>query len=268
MEWVETTGKTLEEAEQAALEQLGVSRDDAEISVIAEPKPGLFGRMRSEARVRARVRPARPRPKEERRERQRRSNGQRGAGEGGQTDGRDGQEDDVGSVSERGQGAEEPQAGTGQVSLAEQGEVARRFLVGVLEQFGYEGTVGTRTLDDDDLIEVAVDGEGLALLIGPRGATVDALQDLTRTVIQRRTGAAQGRVVVDVAGYRRKRRSALERFTREVADEVVRSGRAQELEPMTPPDRKVVHDTANGIAGVTTRSDGEEPRRRVIVQPG
>ncbi len=73
MEWVETTGKSIEEAKEAALDQLGVDEDDAEFEVVEEPKPGLFGRIRGEARVRARVRPTRPRPKVERRERRRRA---------------------------------------------------------------------------------------------------------------------------------------------------------------------------------------------------
>src|SRR5205085_11625397 len=72
MEWVETTGKTVEEAKEAALDQLGVHEDDAEVEVLEAPRVGLFGRMRGEARVRARVRPTRPRPKTERRDRRRR----------------------------------------------------------------------------------------------------------------------------------------------------------------------------------------------------
>src|SRR3954469_8126154 len=72
MEWVETTGKTIEEAKEAALDQLGVHEDDAEVEVLEAPRVGLFGRMRGEARVRARVRPTRPRPKAERRDRKRR----------------------------------------------------------------------------------------------------------------------------------------------------------------------------------------------------
>src|SRR5258706_9562036 len=72
MEWVETTGKTVEDAKEAALDQLGVHEDDAEFEVLEAPRVGLFGRLRGEARVRARVRPTRPRPKAERRDRKRR----------------------------------------------------------------------------------------------------------------------------------------------------------------------------------------------------
>ena len=80
-------------------------------------------------------------------------------------------------------------------------------------------------------------------------------------------GTAAGRVRLDVAGYRQRRREALERFTRSVADEVKESGVQKVLEPMAPADRKVVHDTVNEIDGVRTVSEGEEPRRRVVVVP-
>ena len=80
MEWVETTGRTIEEAKDAALDELGVDEQDAEFEVVEEPKVGLFGRLRSEARVRARVRPTRPRPKEDRRDRRRRDRKERADG--------------------------------------------------------------------------------------------------------------------------------------------------------------------------------------------
>src|SRR5436309_14502250 len=83
MEWVEVTGKTLEEAKEAALDQLGVDEEDAEFEILEEPKSGLFGRLRSEARVRARVVPTEPRPKVDRRERRRGSREGRGGGGGG-----------------------------------------------------------------------------------------------------------------------------------------------------------------------------------------
>src|SRR5262245_63799816 len=86
MEWVETTGRTLEEAKDAALDRLGVDERDAEFEVLAEAKSGLFGRVRGEARVRARVRPSAPPPKVDRRDRRRRSSGGNGGGAGGGRD--------------------------------------------------------------------------------------------------------------------------------------------------------------------------------------
>jgi spoIIIJ-associated protein len=161
---------------------------------------------------------------------------------------------------------EGPGSGAEEVPLSQQAEVAERFLTGVLDRFGLPATLDVREVDSET-VELALRGEDLGLLIGPRGTTVEALQDLTRTVVQRRTGARRGRIMVDVAGYRQRRRQALERFVRSVAEQVRREGREQVLEAMAPPDRKVVHDTINTIPGVMTRSRGEEPQRRVVIVP-
>ena len=153
-----------------------------------------------------------------------------------------------------------------ELSMAEQGELARQFVVGLLERLQLPAEVTTAEIDEDTL-EVRVTGQELGLLIGPKGQTLSALQDLTRTVVQRRSVARTGRLVVDVAGYRQRRREALERFTHQVADDVLASGVQKVLEPMSAADRKIVHDTANEIAGVRTTSEGEDPRRRVVLIP-
>lgn len=152
------------------------------------------------------------------------------------------------------------------VPLSEQADTGRAFLVGLLSSFGVTGTVDVRPVDEDT-VELAVTGADLGLLIGPGGSTLTAVQEVTRTVVQRQTGGRNGRLLVDVGGYRQKRREALERFTRGVADEVKASGQAKALEPMHAADRKIVHDTVNAIDGVTTTSEGEEPRRRVVIAP-
>ena len=121
---------------------------------------------------------------------------------------------------------------------------------------------------DEDTIEVKVVGDDLGLLIGPKGNTLVAVQELARTVVQRQaSGTHHGRVRIDVGGYRQRRREALERFTQQVAEQVKESGLQKALEPMVASDRKVVHDTANEIDGVRTLSEGEEPRRRVVIAP-
>ena len=152
------------------------------------------------------------------------------------------------------------------VPLDQQAEVARQFLVGLMSTLEMPASVDVNEIDDDT-VEVAVNGEDLGLLIGPRGTTLSALQDLTRTVVNRRTGGRNGRLLVDVGGYRQKRKAALERFVRQVAEEVKTTGSAKALEPMNPADRKVVHDTINTIEGVGTTSEGEEPLRRVVIVP-
>jgi spoIIIJ-associated protein len=152
------------------------------------------------------------------------------------------------------------------MTLEEQGEVAKDFLEGLLREFGLEGTVATRVLDEDT-VEVAAMGAELGVLVGPRGSTLAAIQDVTRTVVQRKFPTRTDRILVDVAGYRERRAEALGRFSRQVAAEVLESGSARSLEPMSPADRKVVHDTINEIDGVVTRSEGEDPERYVVIAP-
>lgn len=282
MEWVETTGRTVDEAFDAALDLLGVDAADAEFEVLDEPKMGLFGRLRVEARVRARVRPAIPRPKEERRDRRRRGEASGGASatSAPAPDRVVKEKAEVVAASRSGDSEQEqpstaPPSSTerddvdeeeDELTLAEQGARAQEFVEGLLRVFEVQASTSTAVIDETT-VEVAVSGDDLGLLIGPKGATLAAVQDLTRTVVQRHSVARTGRIVVDIAGYRQRRRAALERFTRQVADEVLQSGEAAALEPMTPADRKVVHDTANTIDGVTTSSEGEEPRRRVVIHP-
>ncbi|HET7654133.1 MAG TPA: RNA-binding cell elongation regulator Jag/EloR [Acidimicrobiales bacterium] len=278
MEWVETTGRTLEEAKEAALDQLGVDERDAEFEVLAEPRRGLFGIGGTDARVRARVRPARPRAKDDRRRRRER-------GRGGRDGGRDRERETRAAAT-----ADVPARATAQpttaaavetiehddddggddveadLSVPEQAEVARTFVAGLVEAFGLRASVAV-TDDGDDTIDVAVTGDDLGVLIGPKGATLQAIQELAKTAVQRRTPGRTARLHVDVAGYRAKRKDALERFTHQVAEQVKSSGTRRALEPMNAADRKIVHDTANEIEGVTTTSEGEEPRRRVVILP-
>jgi spoIIIJ-associated protein len=298
MEWVETTGKTLAEAVDAALDQLGVAEDDLEYEVIDEPKTGLLGRIGGrEARIRARVKPiSREKPGErERRERRRargrggeraRAGGSGGANGGGQRPrapaagggsgdggGRDGgvrrrrrggrrsREEAAGAAPSEGAMVEQSD-----VPIEEQAETAESFTRGLVEAFGADAAVETR-VDDEETVIVEVTGENLGLLVGPRGATLSAMEELVRTVVQRHTGGHGARINVDVGGYRSKRRQALTEFSRELAGKVLETGREQALEPMSAGDRKVVHDALADMDGVTTGSEGEEPRRRVVIRP-
>ena len=152
------------------------------------------------------------------------------------------------------------------MTLEEQGRVAREFLEGLLERYGLSASVETRLLEEDT-VEVAADGPDRGVLVGPRGSTLVALQDVTRTVVQRQCPSRTDRILVDVARYRERRAAALQRFGSKIAEEVLASGSERALEPMSPADRKVVHDTVNEIEGVVTRSEGEEPNRYVVIAP-
>lgn len=153
-----------------------------------------------------------------------------------------------------------------EVNGTEQAELTVRFLEGLLETMGIPATVhGDYEAERGVVVEIR--GEGLGSLVGPAGATMAALQEVARAHLQRRTKGQSERLVLDVAGYRARRIAALERFTRQIADEVLRTGEARALEPMSAADRKVVHDTVAAIEGVTTRSEGEEPRRFTVIVP-
>ena len=152
-----------------------------------------------------------------------------------------------------------------EVPLEEQVELAETFTRGLIERFGLPATVTARSEGDDDVM-VEVTGEDLGLLIGPRAATLDAIQELVRTAVQRRIGGHGARIHVDAASYRARRQEALAEFARQAAQRALESGRDQVFEPMSPVDRKVVHDTVNEIEGVATISEGEEPRRRVVIR--
>ncbi len=335
MEWVETTGETVAQAIERALERLGVKEADAEIVVLEEPKRSIFGLRRSEARIRARVRPVQAKAKRPARrgptgeQRPRRRGGERqeetpdstsaaggrnGAGRtragetaGGRSKGRPKQQQPerlpspVGGEQEpqgvRASSAEAAEAGSRprsrsrnrqaggsrtagdrersprettteeeQMSIESQAELAEQFVRGVVERFGLEAEL-TRTIEDDT-VRIDVSGGSLGLLIGPRGATVDALQELARTAVQRRGEDASVRLVVDVGGYRVRRAAALQQFARRVAAEVAESGQPQALDPMSAADRKIVHDTVNEIGSVHTTSEGQDPRRYVVIHPG
>lgn len=260
MQWIETTGESVEEAKEIALDQLGVDETDAEFEILEEPKAGLFGRTRGEARVRARVRPAAPRTKGDR---ERRSRGKERGREPGRSDDR--RPAKAPRKTTDTPQAERPPREKVDVDPAKVGEAASAFLAGLVEAFGAQGSVAVAR--DGEEIEVTVTGSDLGLMVGPSGATLLAIQDLTRVASQRRLGDQDTRLRIDIAGYRERRREALGRFALKVADEVKSTGSARILEPMTSADRKIVHDTLMEVDGVTTRSEGEDPKRRVVVEP-
>jgi spoIIIJ-associated protein len=282
VEWVETTGRTVEEAKEYALDQLGVDEVDAEFEVLEEPKLGLFGRLRAEARVRARVKPQAPPPKVERRDR-RRGRGRRD--DGAPTEDRPPREREARNGGNRRPSTAKPRDGRPprtneqgdemeearerpvltQEQVDDQVEAVRSFLDGLLDAFGVDAELTVR-ISADNAIEAAIDGDDVGLLLGPRGATLEAVQELARRALQQHADDSM-RLRVDVGGYRERRREALSKFATKVASQVAETGEPAALEPMNAADRKVVHDTVNDIEGVRTSSEGEEPRRRVVISP-
>jgi spoIIIJ-associated protein len=313
VEWIEVSAKTLEDARELALDRLGVVADELEYEVIDQPKGGLFGIGRTEARIRARVRPiSREKPTDRRRRRssERRPSGgsRKPRGDSSQNRGEpktarpsgddsDAERKPAGSGSSsssrrrrRGRGGsgaaaaattnektrtqsneDRAEAKVNVDTDVEDGDVeaqaerAEAFTRSLVEAFGLTGTVSARV--EDETVLVAVEGEGLGLLVGPRGSTLQAIEELVRAVVQHGLSGRSARLRVDVGGYKERRREALAAFARQVADEVRDTGLERALEPMNPPDRKVVHDTVAEVEGVATSSEGEEPRRRVVIRP-
>ena len=142
---------------------------------------------------------------------------------------------------------------------------AEKFLLGLATALGSTGEVSSQIEGEE--IEVHLNGADLGLLVGPRGSTLQAVQDLTRVVSQRRMGDHETRLRIDIGGYRAKRKEALSRFVTQVADEVVATGTARALEPMPSSDRKIVHDALTGRTDISTHSEGEDPNRRVVITP-
>lgn len=151
------------------------------------------------------------------------------------------------------------------VSVEDQAKIAGEFLEGLVGSFGYSGSASS-VIENDD-ITVSIEGEGLGLLIGPQGVTLVAIEELSRAVLHRACGSGTARLHVDVTGYRAARREALAGFAAQVASRAVETGKEQALDPMNASDRKVVHDALVEFEGVETLSEGDDPRRYVVVRP-
>ena len=147
--------------------------------------------------------------------------------------------------------------------LVEEGEVAGDYLEQLLDVLDFDGDIDLDV--DGDRAIVSIDGgQDLGKLVGKNGEVLDALQELTRLAVQQATGD-RSRLMLDVARWRADRRERLSILGGEVAQRVLDNGGREELDPMTPFERKIVHDAVAAVDGVISESEGVEPRRRVVV---
>jgi spoIIIJ-associated protein len=212
MREVERSAASVEEAIEAALEELGVSEQEASVTIVQDSQRGLLGFGSQEAIVRVRVR------------------------------------DDVSAA-----------------EAEEHAELAEDFLDGLLERMGVDFDLDHDVVDGVMYVDILAGGdEGIGLLIGRHGQTLDALQELMRSAVQRQT-ESRCRVMVDIEDYRKRRRSQLVDRTRAAVEKVRRTGRDEQLEPMNAYERKIVHDVASEVGGVQTSSEGEDPERFVVI---
>ena len=142
-------------------------------------------------------------------------------------------------------------------------EDALDFLEGLLDAMEADGDVVAEITDDGSIAAEITGGDG-GLLIGSRGQTLEAMQELLRTVVQRQA-QTRVRVTLDIEGYRDRRRDSVKRLAEQMAERAVEEGEV-ELEPMNAYERKIVHETVAGIDGVSSFSEGQEPRRRVLLR--
>ena len=301
MEWVEVKGPSVEVAVEAALAELGIeSREDADVEVLQEPEKGFLGIGRTDAVVRVK-----PLPKKRRRPRSGKGDGRQSrdqpARSGDSRDerastnqsrqdppGRTGERQDQRKKTGQRQSPEarrrdnppenkqteerRPKAGDGKkseaqprettVSREEQASVVGEFLEGLLGAFGLEGSVQTRV--DDDIIYADVIGSETEALVGARGVILQSIHELAKTVVQRKTQES-ARIRLDIAGYAERRREALKIYAQRLAQQVLDEGGEVMVEPMNAAERKVIHDTISEVEGVRTYSEGEEPRRSVVI---
>lgn len=289
MEWVEVRGKSADIAVEAAMKELGASdREQVDIEVIQEPEKGFLGFGGQDAIVKVKLKPQGGRKRRRRRKgsgSDRNTDDNRGKdtnrNQGRTQDGnRSGRKQAPAKASGDRQGGGRPQSSRGDrqdsssgkpsrqreekpdVDIEEQAPVVEEFLTGLVSAFGLEGSVSVRI--DDEVIIADVSGPQTEAMVGPRGSTIEAIHELSKTVLQRQTQSS-ARLRLDIAGYGERRRQALAIYANQLIDQLLEDGGEVTLEPMSAGDRKVIHDAAAERTGVRSYSEGQSPQRYVVL---
>ena len=264
-EYIDVTGKNEEEAIAKALEQLGMDRDDVSVEVLERAKSGFLGLGSCPAKVRVSYGPeeeeipapvvAEPVPEkkvEKKTEKKPEKKVEKKA--------------EVKPAAPKKEKApvEEtvPAQEQGEEAYDEKAQAIRKFLAGLLEQMESNASIQVY-MPEKGRYKVLLVGEGLGALIGRRGETLDAIQQLTSYSVNRTGGRV--RVQLDAEGYREKREQSLQHLAKKVAGKVVKYRRSVTLEPMNAYERHVIHTALQDMPGVMTYSTGVDPNRRVIV---
>ena len=259
--YIEVTAKTEEEAIAKGLAQLGLDRDDVSVEILDRGKTGFLGigsvpakvkltyeapEEPAPAPVQESVKPVPQEPRQEKKSPQPRPRKEQPRGE------------EAKKPAPAPQPADAP-AQPGEDAVA---EAIVKFQTGLFAHMGVEATpVVTR---DGDTYQVVLEGENMGALIGHRGETLDAIQQLTGYTVNRGR-SHRVRIHVDAEGYRARREEALERLARKTAQKAVKYRRNVTLEPMNAYERHVIHAALQDVPGVTTYSTGTEPNRRTVV---
>jgi spoIIIJ-associated protein len=276
VETVEVKAKTVDLAVEVAMQELGVgSRDDIDVTIVTEPVKGFLGMGGQDAVVKVEKRPA-----SRRRNSRRKSQGQSQPNSGQRQSKSSNQRQDRSGSGKNGSGQSPRQPKKKQstskpekrektlsddrpiLTIEEQAKIAQEFLEGLVNAYGLEGTV--TAVVEDDVIVADVSGEQTEALVGIRGSVRSSIHELTRTVLQR-YGQETARLRLDIAGYAERRRQALSIYAEQLIDQLETEGGEIMLEPMSPADRKVIHDVAAEHSGINSYSEGEPPRRYVVL---
>lgn len=268
---IEVKARTVDLAVQAAMIELGVDdREDVSIQVISEPVKGFLGMGGQDAVVRVKRRPRRRnrRRKNERQQQDTAKNSRNRRQDRGDSSKNGADRPDRKPSRQRSSGGKHVRTESKvpddrpNLSLEEQAEVTKEFLEGLVEAYGLEGSVSTRI--DEDVIIADVEGDQTEAMVGVRGSVRSAIHELTRTVLQRYSQDT-ARLRLDIAGYAERRRTALAIYAEQLMEQLMEEGGEIMLEPMSPADRKVIHDVAAEHGGVSSYSEGEPPRRYVVL---
>lgn len=266
-EFIDVTGKTEDEAVSKALAQLGLDRDDVSVEILERAKSGFLGIGSSPARVRvyhgpeeepapkAEAKPeVKPEPRPEAKQQPRREKVREKKPERREEKPAVPKEESrpVPMVQDLGEEVDDEKA-----------QSIRKFLTGLLENMECSAEIRIYQ-PEKGRYKVILEGKQMGALIGRRGETLDAIQQLTSYSVNR-TGGSRVRVQLDAEGYREKREQSLQHLARKVAGKVVKYHRSVPLEPMNAYERHVIHTALQDVPGVTTYSTGTEPNRRVIV---
>jgi spoIIIJ-associated protein len=270
---IEVKARSVDLAVEAAMQELGVTdRAEVSVQVVSEPVKGFLGMGGQDAVVRVKRQPAKSRRNRGRNKRERaprpetknNKNRQQERAKGGKNGGnrpeRQTQKGKSGGKHVRTESKVSDDRPS--LSLEEQANVAREFLEGLVEAYGLEGTVSTSI--DDDVIIADVEGDQTEAMVGVRGSVRSAIHEITRTVMQRYSKET-ARIRLDIAGYAERRRKALSIYAEQLIGQLNEEGGEIMLEPMSPADRKVIHDAAAEHEGVSSYSEGEPPRRYVVL---
>ncbi|MEX1124951.1 MAG: RNA-binding cell elongation regulator Jag/EloR [Acidimicrobiia bacterium] len=269
MDYLEVRARTVDLAVEAAMTELGITdREQIDVEVLQEPEKGFLGLGGQDALVRVTQRKARRR-RNERRRNPREPRTEKRARQETPRSGNNGENRQKSNTNSKGRDMnrqeqnDQPRVDDRPVmTIEDQARIAGEFLEGLVAAYGLEGSVATSVIED--VIVADVNGVQTEALVGVRGSVRSAIHELTRTVMQR-YAQDTARLRLDIAGYAERRRQALTIYAEQLIDQLLAEGGEIMLEPMSPADRKVIHDAAAAHDGVQSYSEGETPRRYVVL---